>query len=370
MAGKRIAILCEMLYQFDLKLFLAGGGERWAIDFITLLKNNDYIVDVYQFSYEKQTVKYKNHKIRGLGNVDKYKQYDMDTIKNGLNIFYEQTKSYDGIFFLSMNLCQGLSKQPTITVSHGIWWDGYESPVNNGYMFMDLMKTWVRNSTKCISVDTNSIHAGQVYFPRHVNKMEYIPNYVDLNVFKPDIKDYTGNFKVIYPRRIDTNRGYLLMVEVAKRLSLKYDDIEFVFCGRGQEQDENKLRELIKDMPNMKHISYDMSEMYRAYEGMHISCIPTIRAEGTSLSCLESLATGTVPIVTTVGGLTDLVQKNVNGLMINPNSDIELENAIEYCYLNRDKVEEMRNNGLMMIKTFSKERWEQDVLKIVKDVYQ
>jgi glycosyltransferase involved in cell wall biosynthesis len=351
-----------------MKLYLSGGGERWALDFINVLKRNGYDVDIYQFSKEPKTIKFKGLTVNGIGNVQ-LADYGQ-CMRIGLQTFRDMTEKHDCVFLLSMNLCQGLFKQPVITVSHGLWFDGYESPINHGANMMDMMKSWIRNSTECISVDTNSIHAMQLYAPKIGHKMTYIPNYVDLNIFKPDEKDYNGKFKVLFPRRIDKPRGYIEMVEAIKILNEKYkDDMEFTFCGRGQEPDEKELHGMIDGIDNVKHISYETEDMPKAYKGMHISCIPTIRAEGTSLSCLESIATGTVPIVTTVGGLTDIVFKNVNGIVIPPKNSKELAKAIEHLYLHKKRLQEMKEMGLKIINGFSKERWEKEVVEIVKRVY-
>jgi glycosyltransferase involved in cell wall biosynthesis len=100
-------------------------------------------------------------------------------------------------------------------------------------------------------------------------------------------------------------------------------------------------------------------------------------AEGASLSCLESMACGVVPIVTPVGGLTDLVFDRFNGLIVKADDTWDLVKSkpeylvegIEYLYHNRDKLAEMKNNAISIVKTFSKQRWEEDVSKVVKKVF-
>ena len=54
------------------------------------------------------------------------------------------------------------------------------------------------------------------------------------------------------------------------------------------------------------------------YRQADICCIPTIGSEGTSLSCLEALASGCAVVATTVGGLPELIQSGVNGLLVDP----------------------------------------------------
>ena len=365
---KTINVLCEMLYQHDLKTFLSGGGERYALDFIKLLRKMGYYINVYQFSHDKRVVRYKNQKINGIGNIKKDKKYDECKL-DGLKYFKEQSKNVDGVFLLSMNLAEIKYDVPTLTVSHGIWWDCYDDRPTLGYGMMQMMKKWIENVDYCVSVDTNSIHAMQICNPVESKKMTYIPNYVDLDIFKPKPKKYDDRLKVLIPRRIDPARGYHIGAYAAVELSKKYKDIDFVFCGKGHPTHEDNLHKIIKGYDNITHISSELENMHKIYDDFHISWTPTIKAEGTSLSVLESLASGVVPIVTTIGGLTDLVSNMNNGIVIQPDSIENLIMATEYLYENREMLVRMRELGLRMIEPFNKERWENQLSQICNLIY-
>src|SRR5262249_58036042 len=58
--------------------------------------------------------------------------------------------------------------------------------------------------------------------------------------------------------------------------------------------------------------------MAEAYREADIVLLPTVAAEGTSLSCLEAQACGKAVVATHVGGLADLVVSEHNGLLIEP----------------------------------------------------
>ena len=47
----------------------------------------------------------------------------------------------------------------------------------------------------------------------------------------------------------------------------------------------------------------------------------------------------------------------------------ELINAIEYMYLNRNKVKEYSDNALRISEKFCKRRWEKSITEIIKKVY-
>lgn len=70
------------------------------------------------------------------------------------------------------------------------------------------------------------------------------------------------------------------------------------------------------------------------YKNADITLIPTIYSEGTSLSCLEAMACGNFVIATNIGGLTNLIINNYNGILINPDKN-ELKQALKNALENK-----------------------------------
>lgn len=77
---------------------------------------------------------------------------------------------------------------------------------------------------------------------------------------------------------------------------------------------KNNLRDNIKFIGHTDHFK-DMPGLFAASD---IVIIPSVSTEGTSLSCLEAMATQKPVIVTNVGGLPDIVIDRFNGLMAKP----------------------------------------------------
>jgi glycosyltransferase involved in cell wall biosynthesis len=370
MKTKTICCLAEMAYQFDMETDLQGGGERYLQDFVTLLKQLGYNVRLYQFSYVKKSKSFRGHKINGLGNVQG-NDYNK-CLREGVREFKKLSQDADGIFLLSMNLAQFKFDKPTLTVSHGIFFDNRFEDIDGARKLSMMMGEWINNVDCTISVDTNTIHIMQLLHPIQAKKMVFVPNYVDLDIFKPSEKDYYDKkLKVLFARRIAPERGYVEMAKACKILTdtLGEDNIEFTFCGSGHKHEVDALHSIIDGMNNVKHISLQHNEMYKAYEGMYISVVPTTKSEGSSLSCLESLATGTVPIVTTIGGLTDIVTHQHNGLMIAPKDINEIVNSIMYLYENRDELKTMSDRCIDMSNSFSKELWNDRIEYVIDRLY-
>lgn len=62
--------------------------------------------------------------------------------------------------------------------------------------------------------------------------------------------------------------------------------------------------------------------------------------EGTSLTMLEAMASGCVPVVTNVSGVDDFIENMKNGLISNVGDMEDITNNIMYLDINRDKLEE------------------------------
>jgi glycosyltransferase involved in cell wall biosynthesis len=370
--AKKIYCLAEMAFQYRLSelIDLRGGGERVLADTLTLLKELGYEVHLYQFSYEKATAKFRGHKVHGLGNIPETGD-PLSGFQKGLESFYEEAKDADGIYLLSMNLSAYTAKIPTITVSHGIMFNHCEHV--QGFQpvyYLDAFKKWIRNSTHTISCDTDTLHLMSVYCPQVIKKMTYVPNYVDLTQFTPKEKLDDGIFRILYPRRLQHARGYHIMMQASDILLEKYKNIEIIFAGKGNKMETDDLHNwMIGKEDRVKHIVYEPEDMPKAYENVSVGIVPTCYSEGTSLSNLELLASKVLPISTWVGGLSDLVQPYVNGLIIPPNNSEELVKAIEYVMNNPEHVSEMRENGQRMIKHFGKERWDKQITEIFEKVY-
>jgi glycosyltransferase involved in cell wall biosynthesis len=180
------------------------------------------------------------------------------------------------------------------------------------------------------------------------------PNYVDLERFEDVIqRESDGKIRVLFPRRLSHERGFLLALSVARELSGLYSQVEFHFTGdRPSELVDTEMGR--KDGVHFQKYQFD--DMHMAYANADIVIIPTIHSEGTSLSCLEALASGKAVVASDVGGLPNLIVDGFNGLLIRPNRQ-ELKRALETLINNKELRERLSRNALSVAQVFSKKRW-------------
>ena len=96
--------------------------------------------------------------------------------------------------------------------------------------------------------------------------------------------------------------------------------------------------------------------------------LPTSHNEGLPTTILEALAFGLPVITTAVGGISDVVSNNRNGLIIDDlNNPIELKKHIEFFYLNPELTFKFKLRNLKLSKKFSSSNVAKQITNIIFD---
>ena len=221
----------------------------------------------------------------------------------------------------------------------------------------------VESAKKCnrlISVDTNTTNWFQTLdYEIGAHKFELISNYVDVKAFTPRADYLKERDKIIitYPRRLYKARGLYIILDIAEKLITKHKNVEIHFVGKGEEKDLNEIKKVMKKFPNNVFCYFkDPREMPDVYKMTDISVIPTMYSEGTSLSCLEAMASGNIVVATRIGGLSDLVLDRYNGYLIEPNADSIFE-ALDDAVTNYKDRLVMKKRAIEVAESFNKDKW-------------
>lgn len=82
-------------------------------------------------------------------------------------------------------------------------------------------------------------------------------------------------------------------------------------------------------------------EVSVAHRDLDVVVVPSLWYENSPLTVLESLACGTPVIASDVGGIRDLVQHEVNGLLFSPGNEDELREAMQRCVDRPELVQQL-----------------------------
>jgi glycosyltransferase involved in cell wall biosynthesis len=235
-----------------------------------------------------------------------------------------------------------------------------------------------------VSVDTNFLNWVRASLPGHAGNIVYVPNFVDTARFRPEepagaaLRPATRRTEVsravlLYPRRVSAERGTATMMGLASRFLEAYPGVEVVFAGVGnrQSQDYRDFLNWLSGHPHrdrIRHIAAGPEEMPGIYRRADIVVIPSPCCEGTSLSCLEAMATGKAVVATNVGGLPNLILDGYNGLLVTPDQ-ASVGEAVDRLIRDPGLCWRLGEKARETSQVFCLERWEERWARLIERVY-
>lgn len=364
------------------------------------LKNTGFDVDIISYSSLPRILQillvfgpiyFLDRLYLGFGSIYYY-YYISKFYFNGMYLYKFVTKEYDlinahHIFSLPSQKLVKKFKIPVILTIHTYF--TYEL-LSRGRLneSSNLVRTALKHEKKAyglashiITVDTRLkeylIDCGVNY-----RKIDVMFNPVDTDDFKPrnnknkykKMFNIPTNKKVLFcPRRLEKKNG--VIYPVLTFLKLNRDDLILVYAGDGQEKDKienliikNDLKEKVLLLGSVDH-----ENMKFLYNTADIVLIPSIHSDGleeaTSISALEAMASGVPVIASDIGGLSDIIDDNINGLLV-PDKNVEaLEKAILRLLDDLTLYEKISKNSVKSaIESFSYISRTKFLLEILKNI--
>jgi glycosyltransferase involved in cell wall biosynthesis len=348
----RVAYLTNQLFDWYTQAPRYGGGERYCLMLGTLLKDLGYEVSFYQPSHKEFRLDYHGFPVKSLPLRETYSEFQYGVA----NQFHDISLDYDHVIYNMPEYSSGKMRDDAVTICHGIWFDhsNYSYPISfRTSEWFDHLYRAFSQPRHIISVDTNSISVIRALWPELADKMTYIPNWVDAQQFKPVPEKRSDKLTVIFPRRSQINRGSRILADILKNIP---HECRFLWVGEGDAEDTQLIKNLARRDKRLSYLSVPFEDMPRMYQQSDICVIPTIACEGTSLSCLEGLASGCATIATSVGGLPDLIQPGVNGILVEPAAH-DIADAVNFLIENPAQREHLQLAGPIWAQHFSIEKW-------------
>lgn len=346
---------------------IKGGAEVYAWDLCKLLVDKGCNVSLLQFGKNKNhlifdevhifTMRWRGHLIsrRPTSPINKFLK------NNNLKI--------DCIIFCSETATVPILGYQTILVQHGIGFD-YRAQGKSSKLIglfgrgkigqmaqrFEALKA-AKLVDKIVAVDYVYPTWLMTFYPEWKNKVITIPNFT----YQLEIKPIERNkfTRIIFARRLVERRGVRIFSEAIDLLMNSQDEFNFEFGIAGEGEYLNQLEEKYKEIPEVKIFKYDQKDSLTIHSKYDIAVVPSLASEGTSLSLLQAMAAQCVVITTGVGGTSNIIIDNYNGIICAPTA-IALAQAIKKLASNKDDSKRMARAGFETIKYgFSYSQWSQ-----------
>lgn len=351
------------------KGFSIGGLQRWCRDLAMLGQKKGYQIKVYQKAirpFKKDIT--EGFSVRGLVCAQSFRgnwKFCRELLKH--------VDPKEPFVFASQELALSNRFQRAVAINHGIAWNGdiasWKKWINRRLQHRLLYKM-----RGIICVDTNYINWCHAEFPNRKfwqSKLVYIPNYADLDTFKPiKNRSYCNRpLTLLFPRRIhDKGRGANFFLEAWEVLERRGCKARALFVGSiiGAEIQKKDLWDwaAARGMQDRLEVSdAEMDDMPSVYAKADVVVIPSVAQEGTSLSAIEGIVSGKPTVVSHIGGLGNIVINGLNGHIC----DLSPESLAD-AILQSAETRLLENNPEVLARcreSLGKTRWEHQVWRFL-----
>lgn len=353
-------------YQYPEQGVSIGGSQRYSLDLGRLLYKNGY--NVVFIAKASRFLKLDHEgwaKIIGL---------DVPFGSRGWIQFskgvYEQCERIqpDLVCYSDLQIAWPFCYGNSFALQHGIAWDGPSGHITNKVK-NHFQKRAMKKVNKIICVDTNFINWCRTTdsgYDSYRDKLVYIPNYADTDVFKYNFHEYKDGdlLKLFFPRRLVPHRGFSIFMDMCNTLLNKGYNVHPVLAIEEFRAEEFKsLYPQYCDM-GFEVVHPNFNEIASHYSDSFLTFVPSLWSEGTSLSAIESICSGCPVIASDVGGLGNIIIPHFNGLLLTPTVQVFVE-ATERLIADTNTRNKMARNCYNVREYLGKNRWESDVMQLL-----
>ena len=198
----------------------------------------------------------------------------------------------------------------------------------------------IKRETKLITAISSAAKRFLVEMGVPDKKVEVIPHGVNTRKFTPSNrhgrKNADSKMRLLYVGRFSESKGLPILFEAYRRIHERYEVDLFLAGGTqvasstGGRMDKGQNEQIMSETERGDIVFLGWvphSEMPEVFQSADIFVLPSLR-EPFGVSILEAMSCGIPVIATNVGGIPDIIDNEVDGLLVEPENLRQLEKAI------------------------------------------
>lgn len=371
---KRLFIICQRYLDEEFFGVTIGGIQTYIANLCQVAGELGFECCVIQYDKMDRSREFTYGRVVGVdvSNCKRLKHKNKAVFARFQQLFCPET---DILIYATEGMAQKESRDYAIAIQHGISWDiRSEKKVDRFHNVIAILKNSVATVLRTqpvahvkqlVCVDYNYPNWYRTQVCCEETKLTVVPNFSAIAPAMPNKHFQDDTLEILFARRFQTYRGTRLFAGVMKRLLKEHDNIAVTLAGDGP--DEQWLRDQFAEFDRVTFTHYKSEESLEFHSQFHIAVVPTVGSEGTSLSLLEAMSSQCAVVCTNVGGMTNIIIDDYNGLVVNPDEE-SLYGAMKRLIEDRQLRTALAQKGYETVQYgFSHELWKTRWIKVLKE---
>jgi phosphatidylinositol alpha-mannosyltransferase len=220
-----------------------------------------------------------------------------------------------------------------------------------------------------IAVSGAARHFISRYFP---GEYRIIPNGVDLDRFaeaEPYEELRDGTLNILFLGRLEERKGFIYLLKAYHRLRKRHVDARLLVVGAGPKLREYKRYVGLRGIRDVEFLGRVTDEQkVRYFASADIYCAPNTGQESFGIVLLEAMAAGVPIVASDIHGFKRVVERNVQGLLVEPRNPRALAAALYTLATDADLRHRMGDAGRERAPEYSWDRVTERVIEFYREV--
>ena len=220
-----------------------------------------------------------------------------------------------------------------------------------------------------IAVSSAARHFISRYFP---GEYRIIPNGVDLDRYA-DAQPYEelrdGTLNILFVGRLEERKGLIHLLKAYHRLRKRHVDARLLVVGAGPKLREYKRYVGLRGIRDVEFLGrVGDEEKVRYFASADIYCAPNTGQESFGIVLLEAMAAGVPIVASDIHGFKRVVERNVQGLLVEPRNARALAAGLYTLATDADLRHRMGDAGRERAPEYSWDRVTERVIDFYREV--
>ncbi len=219
-----------------------------------------------------------------------------------------------------------------------------------------LIMTFIANASKIVAVsqDVKSLICNKAYVDdKKIVVIEngiIIPEESNEGSLKKELNLSDDCILIGSIGRLHKVKGHSYLVKAAVELVKKFNNIYFIIAGDGPEKESLKNEITESGLDKKFLLLGTRNDINNILSSIDIFVLPSL-SEGTSLALLEAMSHGLPIIATKVGNNANLLRNKNSGILIKPQSSVEIADNLSFI-INTKAYKNIFNNNIQFVRNY------------------